>query len=173
MGRQIARRKVKVFCQINIVSLQLQFKAVLGECKFSQQCKITLPVSADCKENYWKGLEWSWNLAFKSHSFTGLPVPVSYHPLSREFLPNTESKPILFHFKTILPCPVTTCSSKQSLSIFIVGSLQELALQHQGMTVHCHQELQARICRPLQASSQGMSSQENANKPPTQRPSEL
>ncbi|XP_015503225.1 uncharacterized protein LOC107213368 [Parus major] len=35
----------------------------------------------------------------------------------------------------------------------------------QGMTVHCHQELQAGICRPLQASCQGTSSQESVNKP--------
>lgn len=51
MGKQIVTGKIKAFCQINIVYPQLQFKAALGEFKFSQQYKVSLPVSANCKEN--------------------------------------------------------------------------------------------------------------------------
>lgn len=61
MGRQIDRRKIKALCGIESYSSQLQFKAALGEFHFSQQCKVTLLLSADHNEKYWKGLEWSWN----------------------------------------------------------------------------------------------------------------
>lgn len=46
-------------------------------------------------------------MALKSHSFTGPPVPVSHHPLSKEILPNSEPKPILFNLKPPLPCHYT------------------------------------------------------------------
>jgi len=57
------------------------------------------------------------------HNFSGLPVPVSHHPHSEEFLSNFQSKPILFQFKTIAPCSVTTDLGKKSFSIFVVSPL--------------------------------------------------
>ena len=60
------------------------------------------------------------------HNLSGQPVPVSHHPHSKEFLPNTQSKSALFQFKTISPRPVTTCPSKKSFPSLSVGPLQVL-----------------------------------------------
>ena len=53
------------------------------------------------------------------HDFSGLRVPAPHHPQSEEFLPYSQYKSTLFLFKTIIPCPITTCPTKSlSLSFF-------------------------------------------------------
>jgi len=57
------------------------------------------------------------------HNFSRQPVPVSYHLHHKEFLPYIQSKPTVFQFKTITPCPVTRGPGKKSLSTFLLSLL--------------------------------------------------
>jgi len=55
----------------------------------------------------------AWNVPRDGASTTSLGnlVPGAHHPHGEEFLPYTQSKSPLFEFKTITPCPVTSCVS--------------------------------------------------------------
>ena len=59
-------------------------------------------------------------------NLTGKPVPVSHHPHFKLFLTNIQSKSTLFQSKTISPSPVTTYSSRKSLTSYPEGPLQVL-----------------------------------------------
>ena len=48
------------------------------------------------------------------HNLSGQPVPVLYHPMSKEFLLNIKPKSLLF--LAIHPCPVTIRPGKMSIS---------------------------------------------------------
>lgn len=50
------------------------------------------------------------------HSFSGQPVPVSYHPRCPIFLPNVQSKSTLLLFKTFVACLITTSIGIKSFS---------------------------------------------------------
>jgi len=62
-------------------------------------------------------------LGWGIHSFSRQPVPVSYHPHHKIFLPYIQPKSTLLQFKTIASCPVTTGSDQKSFSMFSVSSL--------------------------------------------------
>jgi len=57
------------------------------------------------------------------YNFSGQPVSVPHHPHSKEFLSYIQFKFVLFQFKAITPCPITTCPCKKSLSSFLVAPL--------------------------------------------------
>ena len=60
------------------------------------------------------------------HSFSGQPLPVLHHPLSKSFLPGIKSKFPLLQFKTISPCLITIRSYKISVPLLLISSPQVL-----------------------------------------------
>lgn len=63
MVRHRDRRKIEALSGINTASSWLRFKATLAV------QGVILMVSADHNENYWKGLEWSWNKEYAAAAF--------------------------------------------------------------------------------------------------------
>ena len=61
-----------------------------------------------------------------THKCSWQPVPVPYHPHSKEFLPCILSTSTFFQLEAITPCPIPTLPCKKSLSILSVGPFQVL-----------------------------------------------
>jgi len=52
------------------------------------------------------------------HNFSVQPESGPHHTHSLEFLPDIKSKSLLFQYKAIIPCPMTTLPLEESLIIF-------------------------------------------------------